>query len=276
MSDPHSYLYVPGDRPEMLSGASARGAHALVVDLEDSVAPARKDEARTLVAEWLDDLAAAPPPVEIWIRVNHGPEGVPAADLTLSRLGPVTGVTLPKVESPQQVEDVASSAHDLAVIALIESARGIMAAEAIAMSPAVARLALGEADLAADLGCEPSADILHPLRLAMVVASAASGLPRPVGPVSTDFTDQEEFRRTSLQLKRIGFGARSVIHPAQVGPANEIFGSDPEEVEAARRIVDAADAAEATGTGVFLADDGRMVDAAVVRRARRLLEDAAD
>lgn len=257
----------------MLTGALGRGADALIVDLEDSVAPSHKDEAREIVAGWLSDLPANSPLPEIWIRVNHGPDGVPWGDMALVRLGPVTGITLPKTESPEQVENVGRQASG-GVIPLIESARGMLCADAVGRAPQVTRLALGEADLAADLGCEPSPDVLHPLRMSIVVSSAAAGLPRPIGPVSTDFNDMEDFRRSNRELKRIGFGARSAIHPVQVGPINEVFAPDPNEIEAARRVVREADEAQAAGSGVFLAEDGRMVDAAVVRRARRLLDES--
>lgn len=106
------------------------------------------------------------------------------------------------------------------------------------------------------------------------MASAAAALDGPIGPVSTDFRDLEGLRRSTRTLKEWGFSARSVIHPSQVAPVNEVFSPDPEEMEEAHRMVAQADIAAAAGHGAFIGEDGTMIDEAMVRRARGLLEEA--
>ena len=264
---PRSWLYVPGDRPDMLAKAAERGADALILDLEDGVAPAGKLEARKTVAAWLRDRGGGPAP-EAWVRVNPDePEDVRAA------FGPgLRGLVLPKVSSPDDIARVRAQVRDadVPIVALIETAAGLLNAPAIATTPPVARLAIGEVDLAAELGLDPSPDgrELDPLRLQLVVASAAAGLEPPVAPVSRDFSDLEGLRDETERLRRLGFVGRAAIHPAQVAVINEVFTPTAEELDAARRLL--ARHTEAGG-GVTLDDAGLMVDEAVVRTARRKL-----
>jgi len=112
---------------------------------------------------------------------------------------------------------------------------------------------------------------MAPLRLQLVVASAAAGIAAPVGPTSTDFRDLDALRASTRALLRLGFRGRTAIHPAQVPVINEVFSPSPEEIEAARRLVTAYEDAERQGRGVLTDDHGRMVDVAVVRSARDVL-----
>jgi len=256
-----SYLYVPGDQPEKLAKAAGRGADALIVDLEDAVAPENKELARRTVRDWLGSRGADGPPV--WVRVNSGP--TMSDDLSaIAGLGS-DGVMVPKA-SRASVEQV----RELSVIALIETAAGLVDAVGIASCPGVVRLAIGEADLAVELGVEPSPGepefAYH--RAQVVLASAAAGLDAPIAPVSTDFRDLDALRASTLELRRMGFGARSAIHPAQVQPIHEAFTPSPDELARARRLVELFHAA---GGGVCVDDEGRMVDEPVVRAARRLI-----
>ena len=151
----------------------------------------------------------------------------------------------------------------------------MLSAPAIARAPRVVRLAIGEADLRAELGVDPSEDEreLAAIRTQIVLASAAAGIEPPIGPVSTDFTDLDAFRRSTEALRRLGFGARATIHPAQVGIVNEAFTPTAAAIAQARRLVDRY---ESSGGGVLLDDEGRMVDEAVVRAARRTLSLAGE
>ncbi len=143
----------------------------------------------------------------------------------------------------------------------------------VAASPWVEGLALGESDLLADLGCAPDldADERRPLRMAMVVASAAAGRRGPTAPASTDYRDLDGFRDSCRTLRRLGYAARSAVHPAQVPVINEEFAPTADEVARARALIDEFDAAIAAGRGVVVGTDGTMIDEAVVRSARRLL-----
>ncbi|MFE2617804.1 HpcH/HpaI aldolase/citrate lyase family protein, partial [Micromonospora chalcea] len=192
-----SYLYVPGDRADLLDKAAGRGADALVLDLEDAVTPARKAQARETVAGFLG--AAAPSGPELWVRINS--DQVEADVEVLSNAA--AGVWVPKAE-PELLAEVDAAltrvqrrlgpdAPAFRVVALIETARGVLTAPRVAAAPRVLRLGLGEADLAGELGLQPGPDRAEfaPIRSQIVVASAAAGIAPPVGPVETTLRDPE-------------------------------------------------------------------------------------
>lgn len=281
---------MPGDQVRRLERAAGRGADALIVDLEDAVAPRAKPEARRIVARWLTSLdpgGEGGAPVEVWVRVNAVGSRAGAdlhEDIAAVVVPGIAGVCLAKAQSAGDVavlhellaaaEARAGMAEGaLAVSPLIETARGVLDAPAIAASPRVERLQIGEADLSAELGLAPGPDEaeLLALRTQVVVASAAAGIGAPVGPVSTNFTDLDTFREGTERLKRLGFSGRAVIHPAQVSVVHQVFTASPEELRRARDLVDRFDAAVAAGSGLALDEGGQMVDEAVVRAARALL-----
>jgi citrate lyase subunit beta/citryl-CoA lyase len=282
MVSARSYLYVPGDQARKLQHALASGADAIIADLEDAVAPSAKADARRTVADWLVTQLDGDQP-ELWVRVNAS-VGLLADDLRAA-VGPaVTGVCLPKTHTPEQVrrlDELLAAAErqagmaegSIKVVSLLESAAGILSARAIAQEPRVWQVGLGELDLCAEVGIQPSAGEheLLPIRVQVVLASAAAGLEPPVGPVSTDFRDLAALRRSTEALRRVGFGSRWAIHPAQVPVINETFTPTPEQLEAARRLVERYDSALDEGVGVCVGEDGHMVDEAVVRAARRIL-----
>ena len=264
-----SYLYVPGDRPDMLAKSTGRGADALVVDLEDAVAPSRKDAARATVAEWLASVPAGP---EIWVRVNSESERL-RVDLDAVTESPsLRGIVLPKATAAS-VASLDGMPRHLAVIPLIETASGLVEVADVAAAPRVARIGLGEADLIAALGMRPSPDgrEMLPLRMQVVVASAAAGLEPPIGPVETDLSDPDALAESTAALERMGFGARTAVHPSQIPVINQVFTPDPAQVERARRLLARAAHASEGGAVVFVDDDGRMIDEAVLRSARRIV-----
>lgn len=288
-----SHLYVPGDQASRLARAAERGADALIVDLEDAVAPQAKAEARRIVANWLassGDVGRHEDgrrPVEVWVRVN--PMGSPRPgdlreDLAASVAPGVAGICLAKAQSADELtelDELLAAAEvraglaegTLGVAPLIESARGLLDVLPIAGAPRVRRLQIGEADLSAELGITPGVDEIEllPLRAQVVVASAAAGIGAPVGPVSTNFTDLDAFREGTERLKRLGFGGRAVIHPAQIPVVHQVFTPTPEELGDARDLVQRFEAGMAKGAGIVLDERGRMVDEAVVRAARNVL-----
>lgn len=253
-----SYLYVPGDRPDRFDKAVASGADAVILDLEDAVAVSKKDEARAAVEAWLG--ARAPGGPRIVVRVNNGT----ALNADARAAARADALSLPKAT----VADLDRLEGRLPVIALIETARGVLDARAIASHPRVARLAIGEADLGAELQIAPASDAWMAIRAGIVVASAAAEIEPPVGPVSTDFRDLDALRASTEVLRDAGFGARAAIHPAQVPVINGVFTPDDETVARARALVERFDAA---GGGVATDDDGRMIDEAIVRSARRII-----
>lgn len=273
-----SYLYVPGDREELLRKAPGRGADALVLDLEDAVTPARKDEARRAVAAAL----AAPATTETWVRINSD-----QVDADVAVLSPAAaGVWVPKAE-PELLAEVdralAGAERRLglpgatfAVVALIETARGILTCPQVAAAPRVLRLGLGEADLAGELGLQPGPDRaeLAPIRSQVVVASAGARIVAPVGPVETTLRDPDRLAAGTRTLLRQGFRARSAIHPGQLATINAVFTPGPAEVAAAREVVDALDRAARDGSGVATDAHGRLLDRAVIRAATEVLRRA--
>ncbi|HXW80510.1 MAG TPA: CoA ester lyase [Acidimicrobiales bacterium] len=285
---PRSYLYVPGDSVEKLAKALSREADAVIVDLEDAIAPDSKTAARQAALEWLASIADGDQlGTEIWVRINSGGFGVEDLRAVFSPV--LDGICVPKVHSAHDLAPVRQLLCDLAAKTppragsvllqpLIETASGVLSAEEIARVEGVQRLQLGEVDLGAELGVERSNDDREFLfaRSHLVLACAAAGIDPPVGPVSVDFTDVERFRSGTLALKRLGFRSRACIHPAQVKVANEVFAPSSPEIERAHRLVRAFEQAVADGSGVLRDDNGAMVDEAVVRAARRLLEESGD
>lgn len=274
-----SYLYVPGDRADLLRKAPGRGADALVLDLEDGVALAHKDQARATVTAHLRN---APVGVAHWVRVNSDQV---EADLEVLDTS-AAGVWVPKAE-PELLDEVDRALlaverrlglpeRTLRVVALIETARGVLTSAQIAAAPRVLRLGIGEADLAGELGLQPDADRTEfaAVRSQVVLASAAARITPPVGPVETALHDPDRLERTSRALLRQGFRARSAVHPGQLATINGVFTPTAEEVATARRVLDAMHRAERAGSGVAVGDDGRLVDRAVVRSAAEVLSRA--
>ena len=271
-----SWLYVPGDRVDRVAkAASLDGSSrpdAVIFDLEDAVAPTAKADARATVVAALTTWATGAP--EAWVRINGSGEWC-THDVALVAPARPAGVVLPKATT-QTLGAVArllddAGGADLPIVALVESAQGLIDAPAMARHPRVRNLAIGEIDLCAELGIIADPATLVPLRLQLVVASAAAGIAAPTGPVAIDFRNLNALADSTAGLRAIGFGARSAIHPDQVGVINAEFTPTDDELAAARELVDRYDAALAAGIGVVVDDSGRMVDEAVVRRARSML-----
>lgn len=279
-----SWLYAPGNSPRLLEKVFHARADAVILDLEDSVPPAEKGAARRLVAEAVASHRDPGGPA-LFVRINQ-PDGA-EAELDLEGVvGPgLDGLRVPKVETPQSIErlDARLTALErcrgLAVGALplvcgIESAAGVLAAAGLAgASPRVAALAFGAADFVRDIGAAGGLDGLETLyaRSHLVLASRAAGIGPPVDSVYTRLDDDAGLEASSRQGRALGFFGRSCIHPRQVPIINAVYTPTAEEVERARGVVEAAAAAEQTGTGALRLAGGQFVDAAIVRRAADLL-----
>lgn len=279
-----SFLYVPANNQDMLDKALTRGADAVIVDLEDGVPNTEKDAARNAAAAWISEHSRAP--TELWVRLNPSPSLL-GPDLDAVVRDGLVGVYLPKASTVEDLETAAQMigqledargliAGSVRIAPLLETAASILIIPQIASSARVSHIAIGETDLAADLAMHPSTDghELNPIRLSVVVASAAHGLNMPIGPVQTAFGDLELLRSTSLMLRRMGYRGRAAIHPAQIPVINEAFASTRAEVESARNILDRFETARAEGAAVTIAEDGSLIDEAVVRRARVTLDAA--
>ncbi|WP_243718191.1 CoA ester lyase [Actinomadura sp. 7K534] len=273
---PRSYLYVPGNAPDKLGKALTRGADALIVDLEDAVPPAGKDAARRAVADWLGTRAPARG-TELWVRINGGEAGHEDVR-ALAGLPALTGLVLAKAEDAAQVAAVAALLADLGdvtarLMPLLETAGAILDVRDIARAPRVHRLQIGEVDLAADAGLDPGPDEaeLAFARSMAIMASAAAGLPPPVGPVSAITADPAALAESTERVRRQGFVGRACIHPAQLPVVHEVFTPSAPEIARAEDVLARYEAAAAAGSGVVLDADGRLIDAAVIRLARRTL-----
>lgn len=269
---PMTWLYVPGDRPERFDKAAASGADVVIVDLEDAVVPAHKEQARENAVRWL--VGARPHSVEV--RVNALGTPWAAGDLeALTDVPALRAVRVPKVESAADVRAVSEllTAQQCGLVCLLESALGIEAAYEIASAPRVVAIGPGEADLAADLGVV-DADGLAWARSRVVVAARAAGLPAPAMSVYPNVADVGGLAASSLVGLRQGFVGRAAIHPRQVPVIAAAFRPSDEEIADARSVVEAFARAQQRGDGVFALEDGRMVDHAVVAQARVVLDRA--
>jgi citrate lyase subunit beta / citryl-CoA lyase len=271
---PRSYLYVPGARPDRFAKAMASGADAVIFDLEDSVPVTAKAQARAAVVDFLRAVPSVEPPgPELWVRVNSGEAGIADVRAVAPECA-VFGLCVAKAEGAGQLAELdrllTTLGSTASVEPLLETAAAILAAREIAAAPRVRRLQIGEADLAADLSVVPSRDGTELLwaRSAVVTASAAAGLDSPVGGVSTEFSDLGAYAESTRALRGLGFWGRACIHPAQLPVTHQVFTSSESELAWAHAVVATlADARRGVATG----PDGRLVDEAVARIARRIL-----
>ncbi|MFD3655873.1 HpcH/HpaI aldolase/citrate lyase family protein [Streptomyces sp. NPDC058620] len=258
---PLTWLYVPGDRPEVVNKALGSGADVVIVDLEDAVAPERKEYARTAVAELLTEPAAADA-APVHVRV-HGEDDVRA----LAGLPGLSGLRLPKITHAASVHHLAALAPGVPLYPLLESALAVEHAYTIASAHhAVRGIALGEADLRADLGVRDDAG-LDWSRSRIVVAARAAGLVPPVQSVFPDVRDLDGLWSSCARGRSLGLWGRAAIHPRQLPVIERAFRPTAQEVEAAEEVV----AAALLDAGAQALPDGRFVDAAVVASARRTL-----
>ena len=263
-----SYLYVPGSDPRRIENALASEADAMVLDLEDAVAPNRKEEARETVAGFLRSGDEKP----IFVRVNVPGSALAEEDIEAVAEPNLAGLRLPKTESAEAVRRVAKRLEDLrceaGIQCLIESALGLELVFEIARAhERVVGMSLGEADLAADLGVRNDVGLLY-ARSRLVVATRAAGLLGPVQSVYTNVRDEEGLRRSTEEGKNQGFVGRSAIHPNQLSTINEVFTPTEGEVAEAEDLLARLEESAGAGTGALALEDGRFVDEAVVGSAR--------
>ncbi|MDR6167900.1 citrate lyase subunit beta/citryl-CoA lyase [Microbacterium paludicola] len=271
-------LYAPADRPERFEKALNAGADAVIVDLEDAVAPSRKASARASLTEfaeaWASRGAAAP---AVQVRVNargartHDEDVAAVADLPAA-----FGIRLPKTQSADDVAAVRAAAPGREIHALLESALAIERAFEIAQA-GVASVAVGEADLRAEIGVPAGREGEPGLawsRARVVNAVAAAGLPLPLMAVWADVADLEGLEASCRVGRALGYAGRTAIHPRQIEVIRRVFTPDADEVERARRIVERVRTAAADGKGAFVLDDGTFIDIAMVKAAQRILDAA--
>jgi (S)-citramalyl-CoA lyase len=272
-----SFLFTPADRPERLGKAATVGADGAILDLEDGVGLAAKDTARRIALQFFAAPAEAPERFVWALRLNHVTTEDGLRDLLALRAAqarlPV--VVLPKTESATEV-DIAvrhlgsDGQEPPRVVALIESGRGLSAADSIAAHPAVDALAFGGADLAADLGATLGWEQMLFARSRIVQAAAGAGIAAFDVPF-LDIHSPDGLRKETEAAKALGYACKLAIHPSQIAVINSVFTPGADQVAAARRIVAAFEQAHGGACQV----DGRMVDVPVVKSARRTVALAA-
>ena len=273
-----SRLYLPGNSPGLMINAGLHSAEAIILDLEDSVAPEKKDESRFLVRNALRQLNFFG--AERMVRINQGARGI--EDLGFVIPHNVNVIIIPKCERAENVRTVNNSIESLRkrfslkesifLMPVIESALGVENSYEIARScPEVVSIAIGLEDYTADLGVSRSAEGLESLyaRTRLIVAARASGI-QPIDSVFSDVGDIEGLRRNVKSSRALGFEGMGCIHPRQVQIIRQGFAPEPSEIEKSMKIVTAFETARKKGLGV-VALGTRMIDQPVVVRALKTL-----
>ncbi|MEJ7667413.1 MAG: CoA ester lyase [Casimicrobiaceae bacterium] len=262
---PRSYLFAPGHRPDRFAKACAAGADAVLIDLEDAVPASEKVGARAALAAWLS------PAQPVFVRINGVDTDWFRDDLALCSAAGIAGIVVPKAERADDILTVAAhSGATTAILPLIETARGFANALTLAQAPPVRRLLFGNMDFGVDLGISGDDEELLYFRSQLVLVSRLAGIAAPVDGVTTAIDDPAGLRADTLRARRLGFGGKLCIHPKQVGPVNECFRPSAADVLWAKRVLEAASAANYAAVAL----DGKMIDRPVILRARAIVNES--
>ena len=255
-----SLLFVPGDRPERFAKAVAAQPDIVIIDLEDAVAAADKDAARSHTAQWLAAGNRA------MVRINAA--DTPWHDQDVAMVAEhCPAVMLAKAEHPDQIDRITALAPDAPVVPLIETAVGITGVNELCAVPGVARVAFGSIDLANQLGVDPDdREALLLCRSLLVLGSAAAGLAPPIDGVTTSFAETDSVTSDFSYALRLGMGAKLCIHPKQIAAVHAAALPSESDVAWATKVIGSFD--DRAGAAAV---EGRMVDVPVVERARRIL-----
>jgi citrate lyase subunit beta/citryl-CoA lyase len=292
MKNIRSFLFIPGDSDKKLGKADGSGADALILDLEDSVAPPNKPLARQLVPAFLQDRPASKRKSQLWVRINPLDSGLALTDLAAIVAVHPDGLMLPKANGP---EDVLKLSHYLDALEAqagvpMQSIKILPVATETASAPfrlgdyasaSLTRLlgiTWGAEDLSAAIGASTNVDAsgqwaftYQMVRSLSLLAARAAGV-QAVDTLYVNFKDEAGLRASSRASRAEGFTGRIAIHPAQVAAINESFMPSPEEIAHAKRVVAAFDAAPGAGT---VGLDGNMIDIPHLKQARGVLAQAA-
>ncbi len=275
-----SLLFVPVIAKRFVDGAASRGADAIILDLEDSVPPAEKPRARTLLQEAAEIVSRGG--ADVLVRINR-PLRLAIADIEAAISPRVHALALPKVDSANHLRLLCEVIDEIEtergmrpgstkLLAMIETAEAFFEMPAIARAqPRVVAMTLGAEDFALSVGMLPEAEGLFFPKQQMIIAARAAGI-LPLGFLGTvaDFRDLTAFRTTIQRSRRLGFLGAACIHPSQIAILNEEYAPQPDDVAHAERVVAAYEKAIAQGVGAITVD-GKMIDVPVVERAQALL-----
>ncbi len=276
-----SRLYLPGDQPKLFLNAAIHNADGLILDLEDSVHPSKKDDARILVRNALSTIDFMGS--EKMVRINQLPLGYKDLEEVLPQK--VDLILIPKVEKPEQIHEIdekvdeifssmdSEKTGDVFFMPIIESALGTINAYSIAKaSKRNVALAIGLEDYTADIGTQRTNEGKESFfARSMVVNAAKAAEIQAIDTVFSDVNDMDGLRESSIEAKSLGFDGKGCIHPRQISVVNNAFIPDEKEIEKAKKIVVAFEKAEKSGLGV-VSLESKMIDPPVVKRALRTIE----
>jgi len=278
-----SYLFAPADNQRILGKVFTAGADAVVLDLEDAVAPAAKAAARETLRSNLEGVSPTDRP-PIWVRINPVGSGMWRDDLA-AVVGPwLSGIRIPKAQDPDAIELVAKflelreasagmSAGSVSLTLTIESALGVERCGELAHCDRVNNLCFGNIDFLADIGARDAEDGLAALyaHSRIVLASRVAGIRPPIAPAQTRLDDEAALRTSTERFRNFGFFGRSCIHPKQLAMIHDVFTPSLEEVAEAREIIAAYDRGLENASGSEVTASGQFVDIAVVKRAQAVI-----
>jgi len=274
-----SRLYIPGNNPHLFTNAWLFGADVLFLDLEDAVPPAEKFATRYVVRNAIHELNFGESEIAVRINPLSSPYGIDDLEVIVP-VGPQV-IVLPKAESAADIErlkseidriqQAAGTDYEIGIVPIIESALGVIKAPEIAAVDGVIIIAFGAEDFTKDIGAERTRDGKEQFvaRCQVVLAAKACGK-MASDTVYSNFADEEGLIESTREAKSLGFDGRGLIHPGQVEPVHEVFKPTPDELLYAVRVINAAEEAELSGSGV-IAIGRKMIDPPVVARARRLI-----
>lgn len=280
-ADAVTALFVPGDRPERFAKAVAAGPDLVIIDLEDAVAPRAKSAALEAILAALSpersSSEAGTAAVRAMVRINPVGSATSATEVdALRQLSTqpghgLIGVMVPKAEDPDAIAELVSTLTsagrtELAVIPLVESARGVLRAVELAAGPGVTRLAFGALDFMLDVTADPGSPTVAYAGAQLVIASRVAGIAAPLDSPSTEVRGHDLVLESARAGRAMGFGGKLCIHPTQLAVVRAAFAPTAAELEWARAVTGAVDGA--------VQIDGRMVDRPLVERARRILTSA--
>lgn len=256
---PVAPIFVPGDRPDRFAKAALSGADAVILDLEDAVAPERKDGALRNVQ--MHGLQSPP----VIVRINGPTTPWFAAELAALASVSLAAIMLPKAESGEDLAAVqAGLGRPIPIIPLIETVRGIVNISDILSGPGAAVAAFGSLDFSLDLGCIPAWETLLAARSEIVLRSRATGLPAPIDGITLSIDDSASIEVEAKRAADLGFGGKLAIHPRQIEPIQKAFRPTDEQIAWATKVI-------ASEQGGATRIDGMMVDRPVLLRAHQIL-----
>lgn len=278
-----SLMFVPVLAERFIAKAHTRGADALILDLEDSIIPSKKEEARAAIAAAVPRVAQDG--ADVVVRINR-PLELAVPDIAAAVMPGVSALMLPKVMGPEHVRLLAELVTERETqlgmeightrfLVLIETTAALPHLFGIAAEPRMAGMSVGGEDMATDMGATPSADSMYVFAMHGLAACRAAGI-LPMGSMGqlAKIDDLESYRAGLKRGRELGFTTASCIHPAHVPIINEEYGASEAELDRARRLLAAFEVAKANGEGA-VAFEGSMVDLPIVIRAERLLARAA-